>query len=114
MNDTDLLKQLTAIVSKQNEVLVRLAQGQDASGFITRALNTAIGNTGGIYSQFHSSITKTPGAQNGNVTVADNWTLTVGFTPPLAEPVKHKVMANFMALIGRSSELAGKVSLVFA
>jgi hypothetical protein len=93
--------------------IAKLAQMQDVEGFLQRALSTSLANSGGSQSQFHASMSKTPGTQQGNVVVGENYVLSATFTPPLPEPLKHKISTAFLAYTSRNPELAGKVSLLF-
>jgi hypothetical protein len=112
MNDNELVSKLYQIVAKQQEVLEKLAQ-MDVESFLKNGFNAAFANAGGAAIAFHTTVSKSPGVQQGNVAVADNWVLTAVFDKPLPEPTKAKVKNNFMAYVGRNPALTGKVSLVF-
>lgn len=103
-DEHELIKKLTAIIARQQKVLVRLAQTMqpaEVDGFLKRALNTAIGNVGGIYSQFHSEVKQTP---NG-------WTITATFTPNLSNEVENKIGNAFYQYVNNQPEF-GRVELV--
>ena len=82
------------------------AQAQSMSpaavdGFLKRALNTAIGNVGGIYSQFHAETKQVP---NGYV-------MTAIFTPNLTPDVENKIGNAFYQYVNNQPEF-GRVELV--
>lgn len=79
----------------------KYAQQADIPSLLKRALNTAIGNTGGVYSQFHSEVQQ----------IGNGWKITATFTPNLLPAVENKIGNSFYQYVNNQPEF-GSVELV--
>ena len=99
-DDEDNARDTTTAALHQG--IAKLAQMADVEGFLKRALNTAIGNVGGIHSQFNTKF----------ATQGDRYVLTATFMPNLGNAVEEKVGHAFYQYVNNNPALVGKVELV--
>lgn len=79
-------------------------QEAEVSGYLKRALSTAMANT--MVNVQYSSVVK-------KIT-QNSYQVLVSFSGPVKEPVKQKVMANFYQYVkSNHPDLVGKVALTF-